>query len=356
MNKIDRIAARIISKYLRKGNMARAMRDILPRSGLSFEEREEVAKIVHSIVRYILYYDFLLERMNLDKSPKNYIALYHRNIDVDAPKHVKYSLSPELASVTPDEFLRIINREPETTLCINLPRISRKEAIEKLKEEGFEAEPHVPESAVITNSAARYSSLVKGGLAMVQDASSQMVAKIAASLGSDILDYCAGSGGKTLAMHALFPKKIYYAYDINRRKLDSLEKRASVWGMNVRVFFDGVNGQFSVVLVDAPCSGVGAAARNPEAKYQNEFDKFSNLQVTILNEAKKFVQSGGYLVYVVCSYTPQETEEVVMRFLNENEGFKVEKRNFEDKYFKLSRFGAYILAGDVFYMAILRRE
>lgn len=353
---IEKIAARIIAKWLRKGNMARCMRDILPRSGLSFEEREEVARIVHDVIRFKRYYDYILEKRGMEKEPMNYVLLSKEKPDVEAPKHIRYSMSKELASLTPDEFIPIINREPDTTLCVNLNKITREKAIEKLREEGFEAREYVPETAVIVSSAGRYSSLVKEGLAMVQDVSSQIVSKIAASLGRRILDYCAGSGGKSLAIYAFNPQAEFYAYDINERKLNSLEKRAEKWGMTVRIFHENPKGEFDVVLVDAPCSGVGAAARNPEAKYQSDFDKFSNMQLSVLNEAKEFVQKGGYIVYVVCSYTPQETENVIMRFLKKNEEFSVEKKNLEGKYFKEGEFGIYILAGDIFYMAILRRE
>ncbi len=357
MRKIDRVASRIIHKWLKKGNMARAMRDVLPRSGLSFEDRNEVARIVHDVVRFKRYYDFVMEKRGIKKEPQNYVALSRERPEMDAPRDIRYSLSPELAKLTPDVFIPIINREPDTTLCVNLSRISREEASALLKREGFSSRSCVPETCLVTEPAGRYASLIKNGLAMVQDPSSQLVAKITGSLGDEILDYCAGSGGKSLAMYALYPSKSYHAYDVNERKLHSLEKRAQEWGMNIMVHFEKPYGELDVVLVDAPCSGVGAAARNPEAKYQSDFEKFAGQQIAILNEAKSRVKEGGFLVYVVCSYISIETENVVQRFLEGNPEFSAEISYLKkwSQHLNLGEFGAYILLGDIFYISVLRR-
>jgi len=352
---IEKVAAKIIAKWLRKGNMARCMRDILPHSGLGFKEREEVARIVHDVVRFKIYYDYVLEKRGLEKEPMNYIALSKEKPEMEALRDIKYSMSTELASLTPDEFIPIINREPDTTLCVNLNKITREKAIEKLRNEGFEAREYVPETAIIVSSAGRYSSLIKEGYAIVQDASSQIISKIAASLGKRILDYCAGSGGKSLAMYVFNPQAEFYAYDINERKLKSLEKRAKKWGMSVRIFHKPY-GEFDVVLVDAPCSGVGAAARNPEAKYEKDFEKYARMQLDILKESKNIVAKGGYLVYTVCSYTLSETENVIKKFLKD-EDFEVEYVKCEyDEHLKREKYGAYVFAGDVFYISILKRS
>ena len=348
---------RIIGKWLRKGNMARAMRDILPHSGLNFEEREQVARVVHDVVRYKIYYDYVMERKGMKKSAENYVKLSLKKLKIDAPYHIRHSLSLKLAEVTPKEFIEIINREPETMLCVNLSKIERERAIEELRKEGIKAEEFIPESAIKASSNARYSSLIKNSLAIVQDSSSQIVAKIAASLGEELLDYCAGSGGKSLAMHALNSNLKIYAYDINERKLKALENRAKKWEVDVHIFHAKPLGKFSVVLVDAPCSGVGAAARSPEVKYQEYFEKFVKMQLEIINAAKGNVNSQGYLVYVVCSYTPWETENVIEEFLNENANFRVQEIEYKyEKYMKRGNYGAYILAGDIFYISVLRRE
>ncbi len=354
---IEKVAARIIWKWMKKGNMARAMRDILPHSGLSFDEREEVARIVHDVVRYKLYYDYIMEKRRMKKSAENYVKLSLKKPKMDAPYHIRHSLSPKLAEVTPKEFIEVINREPDTVLCVNLSKIERRRAIEGLRKEGIEAEEFIPESAIKASSNARYSSLIKNGLAIVQDSSSQIVAKVAGSLGEEVLDYCAGSGGKSLAMYALNPNLKIHAYDINERKLKALENRAKKWEVDVHIFYDKPSGKFPVVLVDAPCSGVGAAARNPEAKYQENFEKFARMQLEILNKAKSNVKSDGYLVYVVCSYTPGETEEVIKEFLNKNPEFRAQeiKCGYEE-HIKMSNYGAYILSGDIFYISILKRE
>ncbi len=350
----EKVAERVIYKWLKKGNMARAMRDILPRSGLSHRERDRVAEIVHDVVRYRRYYEFIMEKRGMRKTPENYVKLSLEKPEVEAPKDIRHSLSPSLSEITPEDFIPIINREPETALCINLTKISREEAMERLSREGFSSEESVPECAVITEPSGRYSSLVKDGLAIVQDRSSQLVARITSNLGKEVLDYCAGSGGKSLAMFSLKPENIYGAYDIDQRKLKALERRAERWGMDIKIFWERPEGRFDVVLVDAPCSGVGAAARNPEAKYREDFMEFTEVQLSILEEAEKRV--GEYLVYVVCSYTPYETDYVVGEFLKRHPEFRVEEiRCNYPQYLRPGEFGKFITAGDIFYIAILRR-
>ncbi len=361
MGKIEKIAAKIVDKWLRKGNMARCMRDILPRSGLSLKEREDVARLVHRVVRYKRYYDAILDALQLDKRGVNYIKAAAGKLRAEVPDmlEIRESMSPALAKILQErmEFLSIINREPETMLCANLIKASRKRVMEMLEEEGYPAEEYFPESAIKTTSAARYSKVVKEGFAHVQDASSQMIAKIAVSLGERILDFCAGSGGKTLAMASLSRNTAdIHAYDINRRKLKALEDRARRHGVRVKVEYEPPDEKYDVVLVDAPCSGIGAASRNPEAKYVEDFSGFVQLQLSILQEAKKNVRDGGRLIYVVCSFSPQETVELVDTFLQSNNNFTEERIKIDGDCFKREKRGWFVTLGDILYFAVLRKE
>jgi len=359
--RVERVAAKIVDKWLRKGNMARCMRDILPRSGLSFEDREKVARIVHDIVRYKRYYDYLLESAGKDKRGKNYVLASQGKIKSNIeklPLEVRESISSSLAGLIekyPD-FLKIINREPETILCANLIKESREKIMEMLKEEGFFAQEYVPETAIITSSAARYSKVVKEGFAHVQDASSQMVAKITGQFGHRILDFCAGNGGKSLAIASIYRnRKEIQTYDVNEKKLRILEKRAERYGAKIKVNYEIPVEKFDVVLVDAPCSGIGAASRNPEAKYVEDFSRYGEMQFDILKEAMKNVKMGGYLIYVVCSFSPGETVEIIRRFLKKKPNFVEEKLKMKKDYFKNMDVGAFLTLGDILYLAILQR-
>ncbi len=360
--KIERVAAKIIAKWVKKGNMARAMRDVLPYSGLSYDERNAVATIVHNVVRYKKLYDYLMEKKGISNTPYNYVKLSKNKLflEDDIPYHIRISASEKLAEILKDnpEFERIINREPQTTLCTNFIKITRYDLIENLKLEGFEAEPYLPESAILTVPGAKYSVAVKSGLAHVQDASSQMIAKLTGELGDVILDYCAGNGGKTLAIASIFRnKKVIYAYDINSKKLETLKRRSQIYDADIKIMNKRETMKYDVVLVDAPCSGVGAAARNPEAKYQKNFEKYAENQIAILEEARKYVKNGGFLVYVVCSFTPQETSGVIEKFISENPEYSLHTTIFDNVSGILKTdFGAFVTLGDILFISILKNS
>ncbi len=361
--RIRKVAEKIVAKWLRKGNMARAMRDVLPSSGLTQEERDLVAEIVHHVVRFKKLYDFALEREGLGKNPKNYVNLFfqtgtlekYANMAVrEGREDVYLSASPQVLRVLRmfPKFASIINREPETHLSVNLPRISRRDALKELRKEGVEAHPCTPETCVRSEPRARYSHLVKEGLAIVQDSSSQHLSKLVATLGDDILDYCAGSGGKSFTAKFFNPRARICIHDINEKKIESLFRRAELLGLE----FEEFRGEeHEVLLVDAPCSGLGSSARNPEAKYREDLDEFPNIQMDILREAKEFVKPGGFLIYAVCTFNPDETYLLVEKFLEENPDFGEMEMGGGD-FFEKERIGGYFVSGDVIYAAVLRRK
>ncbi len=359
----EKITERIIVKWLKKGNIARAMRDILPRSGLNSEERDEVAYIVHHIVRYKNLYDYALENEGLEKKPENYIMLfknpkildkYIKKAFKEGLAHVYYSSSREVAKILMlyPKFAERINREPKTHIAVNLRRIKREVAIKMLRKEGFDARVCTPETCVETDPQARYSTIIKEGYAIVQDSSSQHIAKIVSSLGNDVLDYCAGSGGKSFTMKFFNPNLDVYVHDINKEKIKTLFKRADKLGLQFKNL--DAERKYDVVLVDAPCSGLGSAARNPEAKYLENLSEFPRIQMEILSEAKNFVKEGGFIVYVVCTFNPDETYSVVERFLANNSEYG-EFPLSAGKIYVDEKIGGFIISGDIMYIAILKK-
>ena len=344
--------------------MARCMRDILPSSNLSAEERNSVADIVHHVVRFKNLYDFAMENEGLEKTPKNYFKLWKNGEILEKYSkvafkrglaHIYYSSSNTVAHILSlyPKFAEKINREAKTHLAININRISRNEAIENLRRECYKAKKCSPETCVETEPHARYSSLIKNGYAIVQDSSSQHVAKIVSSLGNTILDYCAGSGGKSFTMKFFNPSLKIFVNDADKRKLKTLFERSRKLNLEFNEFKG--EGKYDAVLVDAPCSGLGSAARNPEAKYREDLDKFPKLQIEILGQAKNFVEKGGFLVYVVCTFNPDETYGVVEKFLKNNKEFH-EFSISAGKIYVPESIGGFITSGDIFYIAILRKE
>lgn len=362
---LEKIAARVISKYVKKGNMSRCLRDILPSTNLTREQRETVADIVHDVVRWKRLYDFILEEQGNEKTPENYIKLVAKGAHEDGhsyPFEYQYSCSDYVAGIIKDhvEWARYLNEKPPTTLCTNLNMSNTKKVIDILKEEKMPVKKSKLETAVLTTSNARYSSVIKNRYAHVQDESSQLISYLTVNLGDSILDFCAGSGGKTLSMASMSRNgKITHSYEINNKKRDTLKQRCIEYKAKTVVEEQQPSSMFDVVLVDAPCTGIGVARRNPEAKYVESADEFKKLQLKILKDVTKNVNSGGFILYSVCTITPEETEEVIKQFTKKKE-LKVSKfKEFEySELLKQNKYGAFTAVpnGDLFFISLLKKE
>ncbi|WLR92760.1 RsmB/NOP family class I SAM-dependent RNA methyltransferase [Shinella zoogloeoides] len=168
----------------------------------------------------------------------------------------------------------------------------------------------------------------------VQDEGSQIVADLVAPQeGEQVLDFCAGGGGKTLAMAAAMNNKgQVHAYDTDRKRLAPIIERLKRAGTrNVQVHEDisslsPLKARFDRVLVDAPCTGTGTWRRRPDTKWRltekNLEERLVQQQEALAN-ASAFVRPGGFLLYVTCSILPQENEEQVHGFCKNNPEFEI---------------------------------
>ncbi|MBO9588462.1 RsmB/NOP family class I SAM-dependent RNA methyltransferase [Devosia sp.] len=157
----------------------------------------------------------------------------------------------------------------------------------------------------------------------VQDQGSQMVAALAgAQPGEQVLDLCAGAGGKTLALASTMGNKgQIFAYDSDRNRLAPIYdrlKRNGVRNAQVRApqpgALDDLVGKMDRVVVDAPCTGTGTWRRRPDTKWKLTPELLAQRQAdqaAILQEALRFVKPGGTLVYITCSILPEENDDQV---------------------------------------------
>ena len=170
----------------------------------------------------------------------------------------------------------------------------------------------------------------------VQDLGSQIAAASAGDVkGKQVLDLCAGGGGKTLALAgAMGNTGQIYAYDSDARRLaDTIRRgdRAGVRNLQVRSPVNpdplkGLEGKMDVVFIDAPCSGAGSWRRHPDTKWRltpETLEKRMADQDAVLDSGAPFVKPGGRLVYVTCSVLPEEDEDRVAAFLARTPGFAV---------------------------------
>jgi 16S rRNA (cytosine967-C5)-methyltransferase len=167
-----------------------------------------------------------------------------------------------------------------------------------------------------------------GGLvpenARIQDEGSQLVAELAGR-GSRILDCCAAPGGKTAILAENNPEAEITAVDISRSRLDGMRRSFARQPLTARiqcVLADATDlhfrDDFDLILVDAPCSGTGTLARNPEIKLRlavSDLQRQQERQMAILRSAYRMLAPGGRLVYSTCSLEPEENSAVIERFL-----------------------------------------
>jgi 16S rRNA (cytosine967-C5)-methyltransferase len=171
----------------------------------------------------------------------------------------------------------------------------------------------------------------------VQDEGSQLLALLTdAKRGEMVVDFCAGAGGKTLALGAAMRNTgRLYAFDVSGHRLEALKARLARSGLSnvhpVQIAHERdervkrLAGKVDRVLIDAPCSGLGTLRRNPDLKWRQSPQSLAQLQAkqsAILASASRLVKPGGRLVYATCSLLPVENEAVVDAFAAEQPAFE----------------------------------
>lgn len=226
-------------------------------------------------------------------------------------------------------------------LRVNPLRATREAVLSELHTRGLSAEAcsMAPQGVRIRErpSLARLP-MLKTGEAEIQDEGSQLVAMlVGAKAGERVVDFCAGAGGKTLAIASQMANKgVVIACDISEARLKRAAERfrgAGLHNIQTRVLTSERDkwvkrhkGGFDRVLVDAPCSGTGTWRRNPDARWRAEdvgLAGLLTLQAGILDSAARLVRPGGRLVYATCSLLPEENEAQVEAFLAAHPEFQV---------------------------------
>ncbi|MFC4622748.1 RsmB/NOP family class I SAM-dependent RNA methyltransferase [Comamonas nitrativorans] len=217
-------------------------------------------------------------------------------------------------------------------LRVNTLNAKREAVIKELAAEGIAAEatPYSPWGLRVQEKPAltRLDAFQQGRIE-VQDEGSQLLALLLdAKRGEMVVDFCAGAGGKTLAIGAQMRNTgRLYAFDVSAHRLEALKPRLARSGLsNVHPAalaherderVKRLAGKIDRVLVDAPCSGLGTLRRNPDLKWRQNAQSVAELtakQTAILDSAARLVKSGGRLVYATCSMLPEENERIAEAF------------------------------------------
>lgn len=280
-------------------------------------------------------------------SGKETAALSSGSLD-DAPDWVKADIPEWLQEAFRENFEgehiaegKALAQRPPTDFRVNTLKAGRDKALNALKRFKPEATSLSPWGLRIPPSKGpgrspnlQPEAAYQKGWIEVQDEGSQVCAALVyARPGEQVLDYCAGAGGKALALAAAMENRgQVFAYDSDRNRLAPIYerlKRAGTRNVQVRApgdNLDDLSGKMDRVVVDAPCTGSGVWRRRPDAKWKltpDALDKRVAEQAGVLEEASGYVRAGGYLCYITCSVLPRENEGSVYAFLERNGAFEL---------------------------------
>jgi 16S rRNA (cytosine967-C5)-methyltransferase len=317
-------AERVVDKFLRAHR------------AFSRDQRHLAKEIIFGVS---IYRRRLFHFMGLQAPPASLLQAFR-----ELPQHriddwrVRYSFPDWLA----DEFVANLGDEAEALArSLNFPgpkvlRVNRllstKEALQQLLlQHGIETAFTTlsPDGLVLTQPQSNFYGLPQELQAQfeVQDEGSQALSfQLGLKPGDSVFDVCAGAGGKSLHLKSLVgPRGTVHAFDVDGDRLERLRRRAHRAQSDVQIHHQWPESlRTSHVLVDAPCSELGALRRGPDARWRVEPDdliQWPPLQLSILERAAKAVSPDGTLMYATCTFRHQENEEVVNEFLNRHPSF-----------------------------------
>ena len=303
------------------------------------KDRKFIAEEIYKMIRWLGLIDHFCSAPH--SWEKRYDILQQTNLsqsiqDPSIPLHQRASCPKFLFSLLTKHFgekkafalCSINNTKAPLTLRVNEGKITREELFQKWDKKFSISRTRHSELGIYFNEKINFYNLeeFKNGLFEVQDEGSQLIAALVAAKPKDqILDYCSGSGGKTLA----FAPKLkgqgqIYLHDIRTRPLIEAKKRLKRAGVeNAQILpFDAphkekLKGKMDWVMVDVPCSGSGTYRRNPDLKWKFSEKMLEGLiqeQRKIFQEALAYLHPTGKIVYATCSILPEENSEQIFYF------------------------------------------
>ena len=267
--------------------------------------------------------------------PQNDLAEYF-SILYSHPVWLVEELLPLLGSEGTAEFLQANNSQPPMTAMVNTTKATAQEATELLAEQGVEVTPHPwLENCLILNKTGNLERLdaYEQGLFYIQDPASRLMALASgAAPGMRVLDMCAAPGGKSFAAAIQMDNQgEVISCDLHPHKKKLIQAGADRLGLSIikpmtadgKVRREEWVSAFDLVLVDAPCSGLGVIRKKPDIRYKDPkpLEDLPQVQQAILENAAGYVKPGGVLMYSTCTILPRENGEIVSAFLEKHPEF-----------------------------------
>ena len=354
--KFDHPADAIVSRFFRDNR------------GLGPRERATLAETVYTVLRKKLLFDHLAPsgsgpkerrlailgfygpgdflRSALSDQEKRWLDQCEAVTPDDLMERHRHNLPEWLVQPLKDQLgqgfwplVEHLNLGAGLDLRVNAIKAKRADVQKELQQAGIKAvpTPFSPWGLRIAGKPAlnKNDAFLRGDFE-VQDEGSQLLAMLVdAKRGEMVVDFCAGAGGKTLALGAAMRSTgRLYAFDTSAHRLDALKPRLARSGLsNVHPAaiaherddrVKRLSGKLDRVLVDAPCTGLGTLRRNPDLKWRQTMagvEEMATKQTAILQSASRMVKSGGRLVYATCSVLPQENEAIADAFSVANPEF-----------------------------------
>ena len=354
--KFDHPADAIVSRFFREHR------------GLGPRERATLAETAYTVLRKKLLFDHFAPsgsgpkerrlailgfygpgdflRSALSDQEKNWLDQCEKINVVDLMERHRHNLPEWLVQPLKDQLgagfwplVESLNLGAGLDLRVNALTSKRAEVQKELAQAGIKAvpTPYSPWGLRIAGKPAlnKLDAFTRGAFE-VQDEGSQLLAMLVdARRGEMVVDFCAGAGGKTLALGASMRSTgRLYAFDTSAHRLAAFKPRQARSGLSnvhpVAIAHERderikrLAGKIDRVLVDAPCSGLGTLRRNPDLKWRQDMHSVEEMAVkqsSILQNASRLLKPGGRLVYATCSLLPQENEAIAESFSAQNSEF-----------------------------------
>jgi 16S rRNA (cytosine967-C5)-methyltransferase len=295
------------------------------------EGRRHLAGFVNGILRNICRRKDQIAFPDAERDRVRYLSVFH-----SYPAWIVEKWIRELGIDSTERLLAAGNRIPDLVIRTNSLKVDRTALIKRLEKEGIigKTTRYSPDGLRIEGLGRPISELsaFQEGLFQVQDEAAQVCSHLLCPKpGDSVLDICAGLGGKTTHLAELLKDKgRIVALDINHGRLVRLSKNSERLGIgyiNAVVADAGAdtsflfNVSFDKILVDGPCSGLGVISRHPDGKWNKREDdvkELARLQIRILDTAVNMLRKGGRLLYVTCTISRDENDQVIDNFLEKN--------------------------------------
>lgn len=317
--------------------------------------------------------NFIRQMDNLPEIPTE-PPLEALSIQYSHPLPLLHLLSKSVPEEELASLLESNNKQPPITAMVNTQQSTQEELISALEEEGVTVSPHpwLKDCLLLSNTGnlSKLKSFTEG-LFYVQDPASRLAVLCSgAKAGQKVLDCCAAPGGKSMALGIqmenrgeilscdLHPhKKNLIEASASRLKLDCITAETA----NAKEFHPEFVESFDLVLVDAPCSGLGVIRKKPDIRYKDvePLATLPKIQAEILHNVSQYVKPGAVLVYATCTILPGENQEIIQDFCENHPDFSLES-------FTLPHIGEcsqgyltlypHIHETDGFFMAKLRKK